>query len=243
MVEINDGGVQSRTVDAGRGVNWWSEAWALFVKNAGLWVVIALILLIASVVLSFIPFIGSLALALLWPVVTGSCLLAARKTEQGGALEINDLGLAFKEHLNPLLVIGAIFLAANVVIMVVMGILGFGAVMGMGVGGAAHSTAGVMAAAGAGMLALLIGAALFVPISMAIWFAPALVVFRSVAPVDALKASFAACLRNIVPFLLYGILFFVAAIVASIPMGLGWLVLTPLLMLTTYQAYRDIFAD
>ncbi|MEK8029244.1 BPSS1780 family membrane protein [Ideonella sp. DXS29W] len=243
MVNVNDGGVQAITVDANRGVNWWGEGWTLFTKNAGLWVVFALILLIAGVVLSFIPFLGSLAVSLLTPVVVGSCLLAARKTEQGGTLDINDLGLAFKSHLNPLLILGALFLAANVIIMVVMGVLGFGAVMGMGAGGAAHSMGGMMAAFGVGMLALLVGAALYVPVSMAMWFAPALVVFRDVPPVNALQASFAACLRNIVPFLLYGIIFFVVAIVASIPMGLGWLVLIPLTILTTYLAYRDIFND
>ena len=243
MVNVNDGGVQAVTVDANRGVNWWSESWTLFSKNAGLWVVLSLIVLIAGVVLSFIPFLGSLALSLFTPVIVGSCLLAARKTEQGGTLEVNDLGLAFKSHLNPLLILGALFLAANVVIMMVMGVLGFGAIMGMGAGGAAHSMGGVMAAFGVGMLALLVGAALFVPVSMAMWFAPALVVFRDVPPVNALQASFAACLRNIVPFLLYGIIFFVAAFIASIPMGLGWLVLIPLTILTTYLAYRDIFND
>lgn len=243
MAQINDGGVQSQTVDAGRGVSWWTEAWALFMKNAGMWVVITLLLMVGGIVLSFIPFLGTLALTLLTPVVAGSCMLAARKTEQGGTLEINDLGLGFKEHMNSLLVIGALNLAASLVIFVVMSILGFGAAMGMGFGAAAHSGAGMLAGFGAIVLALLVGLALFVPLSMALWFAPALVVFRGAAPVSALQASFAACLRNIVPFLLYGIVLFVAAIVASIPFGLGLLVLLPLVMLTTYLAYRDIFGD
>ena len=61
------------------------------------------------------------------------------------------------------------------------------------------------------------------------------------APVEALKASFAACLRNIMPFLVYGALGLVAAIVASIPAGLGWLVLLPVVMLTLHTTYRDVF--
>jgi hypothetical protein len=156
MVNINEGGVQARSVDAGRGINWWSDGWALFQKNAGIWVVIALILLIGAVVLSFIPFLGGLATTLLWPVVTGSCLLAARKSESGDKLDVGDLSLGFKESLNPLLVLGALCLAASVVIMVVMGVLGFGAIMGMGAAGASQSMAGMMAAAGAGILALLV---------------------------------------------------------------------------------------
>jgi uncharacterized membrane protein len=241
MVNINEGGVQARSVDAGRGINWWSDGWALFQKNAGIWVVIALILLIGAVVLSFIPFLGGLATTLLWPVVTGSCLLAARKSESGDKLDVGDLSLGFKESLNPLLVLGALCLAASVVIMVVMGVLGFGAIMGMGAAGASQSMAGMMAAAGAGILALLVGLALSIPVMMALWFSPALVVFRGVPPVEAVRASFAACLRNIVPFLLHGIVFLVAAIVASIPFGLGWLVLLPLVTLTMYSSYKDVF--
>jgi uncharacterized membrane protein len=76
---------------------------------------------------------------------------------------------------------------------------------------------------------------------MAFWFAPALVVFDGAAPVDAIKASFAACLRNIMPFLIYGVLGLVAGIVASIPFGLGWIALLPIMLLTIHASYRDIF--
>jgi uncharacterized membrane protein len=88
------------------------------------------------------------------------------------------------------------------------------------------------------MLAML---AVSIVASMALWFAPALVIFRGTAPVDAMKISFAACLRNIVPFLLYGLLYIVAAIIASIPFGLGWIVLAPLVMISLYVSYRDVF--
>jgi uncharacterized membrane protein len=44
------------------------------------------------------------------------------------------------------------------------------------------------------------------------------------------------------PFLVYGALGLVAAIAASIPAGLGWLVLLPLSFLTLQTTYRDVFA-
>ena len=91
------------------------------------------------------------------------------------------------------------------------------------------------------MLALLAGLVLGMLLTMATWFAPALVVFERRAPVEAVKASFAASLKNVVAFLLWGIVYIVAAIVASIPFGLGWIVLAPLLMLTAYVSYQDIF--
>ena len=56
------------------------------------------------------------------------------------------------------------------------------------------------------LLMVLVVMALSIPLAMAIWFAPALVVFHDLQPLDAMKQSFAGCLKNIVPFLVYGII-------------------------------------
>src|SRR5437016_14646188 len=74
------------------------------------------------------------------------------------------------------------------------------------------------------LLAWLIALALMVPVFMAVWFAPALVVFNELGALDALKASFLGCLKNIVPFLIYGLILFGFTILATIPVFLGWLV-------------------
>ncbi len=233
---------QPRTVEAGRGVNWWTDSGSLFMKNPGMWIVLGLVLIVIVTLLNFVPMLGGAAAALLTPVFVGSWMLAVRKQEGGGALEVGDLFLGFKETLNPLLVLGALSLAASAVIFVVMWVFGFGAFLGMGMGAMHHSGLGVLAAAGAGLFAVLVALALFVPITMAFWFAPALVVFDGVAPVEALKSSFAACLKNVVPFLVYGVLGLVAAILATIPAGLGWLVLLPLTGHSVYLSYRDVYA-
>jgi uncharacterized membrane protein len=91
------------------------------------------------------------------------------------------------------------------------------------------------------MLAWLVALALSIPIYMALWFAPALVVLRGMAPVAALQESFFGCLKNILPFLVYSIVLMVLGIVASIPLGLGWLVLGPTLIASVYVSYRDVF--
>lgn len=234
--------MDSKSVDAGRGVNWWTDGWALFMKNPGMWIVLGLVVIVIGVVLNFVPFIGGLAFALVMPAFIGSWMLAARKLEGGGTLEVGDLFLGFQgQQLTPLLVLGALSLAASAVVFVVMGVFGFGAVMGMGVGAGMHSGMGALAAMGAGLMGMLIGLALFVPITMAFWFAPALVVFDGIAPVEAVKSSFAACMRNVMPFLVYGVLGLMASVLASIPLGLGWIVLLPLMGLTVYLSYRDIY--
>ncbi len=232
---------EGRSVDAGRGISWWSDAWQLFMKNAGVWIVMAIITIVIYIVLHFIPMLGSIAATLIWPPLAAGWLIAARKLEGGGVLEIGDLFTGFKDKLTPLLVIGGLLLVASFVIVLVAGALGFGGAMGMFMGGLGQSAGGMMAGFGAVMLAVLVAVALGALVAMALWFAPALVVFRDVAPVDALKQSFAACLKNIVPFLLYGVVYFVAAILATIPLGLGWIVLVPLTMLTAYTSYKDVY--
>jgi uncharacterized membrane protein len=156
-------------------------------------------------------------------------------------LQVADLFSGFRDRLSPLAVVGALLLVATLVIGVVAGMMGAGAILGMAAGGASQSGGGILAAMGVGMLALLVALALSLVATMAVWFAPGLIVFRNVAPVEAMKSSFAACMRNVVPFLVYGVVYIAAAIVASIPFGLGWIVLLPLLMLTIYVSYRDIY--
>lgn len=241
MTEVTIDAVDSRRVDSGRGVGWWADGWALFTKNAGMWVVLALVLLIIFVLLSFVPILGSIAASLLMPVFVGSWMLAARKLETGGSLELADLFTCFKEKLSPLLVLGALLLGAAIVIGVVIVMLGFGAFMGMKAAGLPGSTGGMMAAFGAGMTAFVVAFVLGFIVAMAMWFAPALVVFRNLEPIAALKLSVSATLKNVVPLLVYGLIYIVAAIIASIPFGLGWLVLVPVVLLTVYVSYKDVF--
>ena len=232
---------EPRTVDPGRGVEWWSQAWALFVKNPGIWVALGLVQLIIFIVLSFIPVLGAVANALLATVFAGGWMLAVRKAESGGTVQIGDLFACFQRKPTPLLVVGALLFVGMLVVMLIAGALGFGAVMGVARGGGHQGVGGVMAAMSAGLLSLLIALALGALVAMAVWFAPALVVFRDVQPVDAVRASFGACLKNLVPFLVYGVIYLVAAIVASIPFGLGWIVLLPLTVITVYLSYKDLF--
>jgi len=67
------------------------------------------------------------------------------------------------------------------------------------------------------------------------------VVFHDHGAIDALKGSFFGCLKNILPFLIYGLILMVASFIATIPLLLGWLVLGPVIGASVYTAYRDIY--
>lgn len=235
--------LRPQSVDAGRGLAWWTEAWHLFTKGAGIWIVMALILLIILIVLGFIPVLGGLAISLLLPVFTGGWMLAARKVDAGGMPEVGDLFGGFRESLSSLAVLGALMLAASLLIGVAAMLLGAGAVLDLVSGEAHHRGDAVVATLSVGLFGLFVALALGLIMAMAIWFAPALIVLRGVPPARAMRASLAACLKNVLPFLVYSVLYIAAAIVASIPFGLGWIVLIPVLMLTVYVSYRDIFGS
>lgn len=229
-----------RGVAAGRGWDWIVSGWGLFKKQPGMWIGIVVVAMILFFVMALIPFLGSLATMVLGPVFAGGVMLGCKALDEGGELEFGHLFAGFKEKLGPLAAVGAIYLVAVIVIALVVGLVtgaGLFALLGGGDPGAGAGAGAVMGL----MLAVLLMLALLLPVFMAMWFAPSLVVLQDRGAVDAMKESFAGCLKNIVPFLLYGVVLFVASILAAIPLGLGYLVLLPVAAGSVYTAYRDVY--
>jgi hypothetical protein len=235
MSESISGG---RAVGAGQGWTWIADGFGLFKKAPGIWIAVVVILFVILIVLAFIPLLGAVATFLVMPVFIGGLLLGCQALQGGGELEVSHLFAGFKEQTGNLVVLGALAVGGGIIVMLpVVAIVGAGAMFGMMRGDAA----GMAAMGGSFLLAWLVALALSIPIYMALWFAPALVVLRGIAPVAALRESFLGCLKNILPFLVYSIVLVVLGIVASIPLGLGWLVLGPTLIASVYVSYRDIF--
>lgn len=229
-----------RAVGAGQGWTWIADGFGLFKKAPGMWIALVIVLFVILVVLAFIPMLGAVATFLLMPLFVGGLMLGCRALQGGGELELGHLFAGFKTHTANLVVLGALAIGGWIIVMLpVIAIVGTGTMFGMMRGDAA----GAAAMGGSFVLAGLVAMALSIPIYMALWFAPALVVLRGLAPVAAVKESFLGCLMNIVPFLIYGLVMLVLGIVAAIPLGLGWLVLGPVAIASVYTAYRDIYGD
>ena len=241
--------LEPRAVDAGRGASWWGEAWRLFTPGVGMWLLIMIILIVLNVVGAFIPVVGSLAMQILYPVFAGGLMLGCRALDRGNPLTLGHLFAGFSQRTGPLVVVGLIYTGLAILITLIvagMMIAIFGvAILGMLTGAADASQTGV--ALGSVVVAVLLGILFFLllllPLIMAVWFAPALVMLGGMNPGAAMKASFRGCLRNIIPFLVYGVIGIVLAIVASLPFGLGWFVLGPMTIATIYAGYCDIFED
>jgi uncharacterized membrane protein len=222
--------------------NWLRQGWAVFIANPGLWLAMSVLLLVVFFGLQIVPVIGALAANLLMPVLTAGMLHAIRRLGDEDRFEIGDLFAGFQRQTGPLIMLGVIYMAGWLVIGLIVMVLAGGSIAGGVIAGVAGQP-GVGASIGlggifiAGLLSLLLGA----PLLMAIWFAPALVYFNDMAPVAALKASFAANLKNWLVMLVFGLIVLVLSFFAALPMGLGFLVLMPVLFGALYASYKDIF--
>lgn len=227
---------EPNTVDIGRGLAWLHEGWKLFRQAPLVWIAICVLGMVAYMVLAFVPFIGQLASMLLSVLIAGGVMLGCRDLDKGEDLVIGHAVAAMQSHLGPLLTIGALYLAGVFLAVLTMGLLTGGTVISVVQGGIQPGVAVTSI-----LLYLLVAALILLPLGMAIWFAPALATLHDMAPVQAMKSSLIGCLRNWLPFIVYGVIGFVLMILASIPFMLGWLVLLPVMAGSVYAAYKDIF--
>jgi len=239
-----------RHVDAGRGMQWWSDGWRLFAASPGAWIAIVVVWLLINVALTQAGWIGNIASMILTPILAAGVLLGAHAQDHGEPLKFEQLFAGFGgSRFQPLLMLGLFNLALTLVVAAIVA----GAIV------AVVGTAGLMQFFATDMLdlastdltaialvvlalspILLIGFAL---IGMAFWFAPGLVAVNGIAPQAALWLSFRANLTNIGAMLIYGMLLIVFALLASIPLGLGWFVLGPMMAGSWYATWRDVFGD
>lgn len=241
--------VSPRSVAAGNGATWWAEAWRLFAPAIGMWLLIVILLFLLNAVLTVVPVIGSLATQVLFPVLIGGLMLGCRAIDRGQPLTVNHLFAGFNERAGPLFIVGLLYTGIAIAItLTVAGILlvFFGAAVFAQLFRLSDPFA-ASAVLGSVLMVIMVGALLFLllflPLVMAVWFAPALVVLRGLEPWAAMKASFFGCLQNMLPFLIYSLIGVVLAVVATLPFALGWLVVGPMTIASIYTSYCDIFED
>lgn len=236
--------VPGRGLAAGAGWDWVARGASLFGRAPLMWIISIVVVFVGGLVISLVPLLGSIAFQLLQAVIGGGFMVACRALEQGGEFDLEHLFAGFARRFVPLLIVGAVMVAGMLLILMVFaGLVGFSIIGALMTGDPEAAMSAILASGLAILLGLLVMLALSVPLLAAYWFAPALVMLHDMAPVAAMKASFFACLRNFVPFLVYGVIMLVAALIAAIPFGLGFLVWIPIAITSTYAAYRDIFTD
>ena len=210
----------------------------MFAGNPGAWIGSTVLLLVILLAISIVPVFGQIGANLLLPLFGAGLLQLCRVQSEGGQAEIVDIFIGFRKNAGPLVMVGVIYVAGVFGIAFVAFLLVSGGILGGVITG---KVAGVGIAFGGVMLAALLVMILSIPVIMATWFAPALVFFHHMKPLDAMKASFEAGIKNWLAMSFFGIMLMIMAFFAMLPIGLGLLLLVPVFSGAVYASYRDIF--
>ena len=237
----------SRSFPVGEGWAWIPQGWKLFTRAPFMWILATLILFIAYLVFAIVPF-GTLVFDVLSAAIGAGFVVACRSLEQGADFELEHLFAGFRTRFGSLVVVGAVVTVGSVAIaLACAAIVGFSVFVPLATAinsGDPHTIwTSVVGASTTMALAVLVALALLLPLIAAYWFAPALIIMNGLGPGEAMKQSLVGCIRNFVPFLWYGVVMLVFSIIAAIPVFLGYFVLVPLMITSTYAAYRRIFTQ
>jgi hypothetical protein len=258
---------EGQVVPAGRGWDWWRRGFAIFRAAPWMWALIILVL--AGVFLVVGAVAGALSVAIMrspaavfllvglaviamnivYPIFSGGLMIAARAADEGDRPTVGHVFAGFNQAGGTLAAVGVLLLVGYIVIGAIQFLL-FG--MGLPQGMAGNPATMLQQSA----LASLVSLALSIPLVMGFWFASSLVVFNGLSAIDAIRASFLGCLKNIVPFLIYGLVGLGFGIVLALVLGVlvvatrGLAVIlmivvmfsiVPIILGSIYAGYRDIY--
>jgi len=243
--------MQVRSVAAGRGWRWIVEGIALFQKSPLMWLTITLGLFIAYKLILFIPIIGVAAI-LLMPIILVGLMEGCRALDVGQELKPAYLLSGFTRNTGALAMLGAMYLLGNLLIVVIITTLGGEALMEVLKFMSTQKVTPenihlIREAVSKATFAVMAGWLLSVPLIMACWFSPLLVYLHDMKILTAMGVSLKACLQNMMPFVVYGGLLFLALMLvtplsmATRILDLGMWLLAPLVIPSIYASYKDIF--
>ena len=258
---------EGQVVPAGRGWDWWRRGFTIFRVAPWMWALIVLVLggmflvvgaaagaLSMAIMRSPAGFVLMVGLAIIvmnivYPIFTGGLMLAARAADEGDKPTVGHVFAGFNQAGGTLAAVGVLLLVGYIVIAVFQFVL-------FGVGFPKPMAGNPATMVQQSVLASLVSLALSIPLVMGFWFAAPLVVFNGVSAIDAIRSSFLGCLKNIVPFLIYGLvglgvglgLFLLLGVLTFATYGVAGILMIPLMFSivpiilgSIYAAYRDIY--
>jgi hypothetical protein len=253
-----------------RGTAWLRESYALF-RNARLaWIMLLFTYYGVLLFADFVPLIGGLVALVLKPVFAVGFLAAAWTQERGGRPEVRALFRGFRANVWALVALGVVFVAGMTAAVAATAAIDGGRLFDVVANpnpqdldqdAAAKRLSDTLSDSQV-ELGMVFGALCAIPTLLALWWAPALVVFQDAGALTALLASLRAALANWRPIFRYALTVFLfggvlpalagtlLAVAVPAPVGralaLGLMLpyafcFVATLHICDYVSYRDVF--
>jgi len=250
--------MRARVVSFASGARWFAEGWRLFRTSPGLWLALVFAYWMILATVSLLPVIG-FAAWVLHPAFSVGFMALSRSCEQRGSIQATLLFDGFRSRPMAQLVLGCAYLGLLAALIGATTLADEGALARWMLTGRRPEEEQLQSTEF--FSALLLAGALYVPVMMLFWFAPVLVAWHAMGPVQALFYSFFASLMNwraflgylsvgaavtvVIPFLLLGAFllassgrpkFNVMALIFPL-----LIFLLPTLFASFYASYRSVF--
>lgn len=233
-----DATVKVTEIPARRGAAWLGQAFALFRHKPVAWIGLAAGWIVITFGLILVPMIGGVIANFLQPAFFASFAIAARRQQAGEPVAVGDLFLGFRRNLRALVNLGALLLIAEIAIFALMALLG----LPMANTGDKPFTVNEYVEALRGKEWILaLGFVLTVMVKGALWFAPPLIALNGMTTAHAIRWSVYAALANLGAMMVYGLVLLAIFFAALIPWALGLIVVIPMMAISTYIGYREVF--
>jgi len=206
-----------RTVDPGAGINWLQGGWAGFKAGGALLIGMVFVTIVVVAIAAFIPWLGTILVPVVGTFLYAGMLKSLRGHATGRQMQFDDLWSALNDQ-------DRLVHLAIVALVPTLGSI-------------------LRALLPNGLIGGLLGALVAVVVMALTYFAVPLVLFRRLEAPIALKSSVEGVLANLPAVIVFWIACIVLTFVAILPVGLGLLVLVPVLLGAAYEAYAEIYGD
>lgn len=209
-----------RVLPASRGAVWFREGLRMTMRAPLQWLVVLVMFVLITLAISIIPIVSMLS-SILMPVLLGGVMLGCHTLAHGGRLELSHLFKGFElSRRSALLMVGVLYLAGSTLLIIGGVIIGLGGLVAIQMAiGADALEAQPFFVGGLGIVVLLAVALAATVFGSSVWFAPALVALGGMPAFDAMRLSVSATLRNVLPFLVFGLILLGVNLVAWVLIG------------------------
>ncbi|PHR68662.1 BPSS1780 family membrane protein [Alcanivorax sp.] len=221
--------IAPRKISVGDAMGWIGKGHGMLSGHWGVVLGALVVTVLITSALQIIPLLGAIAQILLTPLLYAGIVKIFHRIDTENRSDFSDLFAGFSDRTSPLIMTAV----AQFVVLLVAGVVLGGLFFLLGRDG---STAAIV------VLGLLATVAMFVFMFL-FYFAVPLIFLGQKGVVDAMKLSLDACLKNIIPFIVYTLVISLILVVAAIPLLLGWLFVMPILAGAYYVSFKQLFVE